>query len=348
MKRIDKLINRIVESLDPEVFTQDKSLKPEISQALKAVADDLLAQVKTMSGLPVPVLSTILTGSEVGPDFDSKSDFDLHLVVDYSEYPNPELVKNFLAAMAKNYNNKGYTLKGKKIEVFFQDSATELVAPGVYDLVSNSWVKAPSKEERTEISLEAKNLATRYSEEVKNLYSELDKVGQNLTLDLARGFLVKKLSLEQDIRQMRREGLSKGLFGDGNIAFKLLRRDGTFDKLNKIESEMKKKLLFVEDLEMINRVDDLYKAAKERWKKSNDERDFVRALELFADLAELQLKEKKLQLDLTKKKAATSQPAGRKSLEDQAKKLADDVKTLEKRFNDAKQSAENKKKEIAA
>jgi GNAT superfamily N-acetyltransferase len=230
------------ESLDPRFFGAGDQLDPQVRSRLLAVADDALSTLKDWGVESLPVQAKILTGSETSGDYDEFSDLDLHLVVDLSKSKDPKVLKNFLDAIAKNYNGKGLKIGGRSVEIYFQDASAELVAPGVYDLVAGAWAKHPGDTSRHEPSASAVALAQSYADQARALRAEFDSSDQS-QLDQVRGYQERARALLNSIKTMRREGLAQGLYSDGNIAFKLLRRNGGFDALSAVTDGAKKALL---------------------------------------------------------------------------------------------------------
>lgn len=246
---IAKLLNKpqsrasrlLVEALDPKFFSDGKSLDPAARSALLAVARDVIDDARS-NGTNPDVQGIILTGSQVSADYDAASDLDLHIVVTLPEDEAGKVLKLYLDTLAKNYNSKGYKLRGQAVEVYFQDSTSNLVAPGVYDLVAGDWSQKPG-EDRHEIGEAPKLMAAEYLKQAKALEQELPK---DLGADLARGYLARADILREAIRALRKQGLANGLYGDGNLAFKLMRRNGTFEILNKIVAKTRKAILGVD------------------------------------------------------------------------------------------------------
>jgi hypothetical protein len=221
------------EALDPRFFGPGDDLDPAVRSKLLAAADDALAGLKDMWPDPPRVVQRILTGSETGGDYDELSDLDLHLVVDLSTAPNPRMAKGFLDAYAKVFNGRGLRIKGRPVELYFQDSAGELVAPGVYDLDAGAWARHPDDVSRHEPGQAAVDLARAYADQARALRAEWDTSDRSLA-DQARGFQERARALRDAIRAMRAKALAQGLQSDGNQAFRLLRRNGGFDALQAV------------------------------------------------------------------------------------------------------------------
>lgn len=241
--KIAKLFIKIRESLDPKFYPTQTDLDPTVRQSLLDIANDAINGL-TSIGLTPPVATIVLTGSETSPDYDSFSDLDLHVIVNIQQLQNPQVYKTLLDLYAKNYNSKKLKIKDHDVELYFQDASDNLIAPGIYDLMAGVWVKHADSEAH-EIPAEAKALAKTFSDAIIELKAEFD-LSDSHSVETAKEFLVRSDAVMDSIRAMRKEGLAIGLYGNGNLAFKLLRRDGSFDKLDKIKDLAKKTVLGAE------------------------------------------------------------------------------------------------------
>jgi len=243
MNRSESLLTRMAnEELDPRFFSDKLDLDPAVRTALLSVADDVKRSLRDQ-GVELNAETVVLTGSETGGDYDDHSDLDLHFLVDFDKHP--KMMASFLAAHAKVYNNRGMRLRGRPVEVYFQSASEPHLSPGVYDLVKGTWLKAPSEEEQTRSapSHGAKELARMYLEQASLLKAELD-VSAPGDKDAARGALTRATEMMAGIKAMRSAGLhSGGLRSDGNTTFRLLRRNGAFEKLNAVVKVARDRLL---------------------------------------------------------------------------------------------------------
>lgn len=223
-------------NLDPDFFDPDNKLKQDIRDVLM----DVLADVKqelAKKDFDLEDEGVILTGSLVDVNFDKNSDVDFHVLVDFNKFDDPTLVQNFLQSFAKNYNNR-FNLRGRNLELYFQDSREPHISPGVYDVVNNDWIIPPEgvKIVRTpQMLLAADSIKKRIDRFVKE-YEEADKSDK----DIVVAHLAKLQGFFSSLRDMRKRALSAGGLGSfGNQVFKLLRRNGAFDSLTKLITRAK-------------------------------------------------------------------------------------------------------------
>lgn len=213
------------EELNQEFF-DDKHLDPRVREVLIDVYEDVIAGLKE-KGYDLDVKFLILTGSLMGVNYDEQSDIDFHIGVDTSVLDKP--VIDLLGYYAKEFNNKNYTLKGRDLEIYFQDANEPHEAPGIYDVLNDKWIKEPSME-HIEISDDAKALAQKYLNAIskfESAYAGLDKSRNSIAM-----FLSKLRMFFDTIKTNRKEGLQEsGEKSVGNQAFKLSRRNGALEKL---------------------------------------------------------------------------------------------------------------------
>jgi len=221
--RLGQMI-REAQELSPDFFDEDNKLLPEVRKVLLKVTDDVLANLAEREHNITPTF-IVLTGSLTGPDWDEYSDIDLHLGVDFGEFEDESLARDFLLYYAKEFNSRNYDLKDHHIELYFQDDKEPHLAPGLYDIQNDKWLKYP-KEERYEIPETVAKEAQGILDEVENFIKRYRK-----EKPIPTPFLEDLREYWQDIREKRKTGLEEGLHGHGNLVFKALRRNGALKKL---------------------------------------------------------------------------------------------------------------------
>jgi len=222
--------------LDPKFFDDKNRLHPSVRQVLLDVANDVLADLKEKVSIE-PVF-IILTGSMTGLNWDDESDLDLHIGIDFSAFPEDEvgLYKNLLSYYARNFNANKYTLKGRNIELYFQDTKEKHESPGIYDLVHDMWVKTPDQT-MAHFNSRVKEVASNYLREVSILLFEWEEVPRN-RVDVKK-FLDKVNAYMKGVVEMRKQSLlTDGMNGFGNQVFRELRRNGTLPKLANLRKEV--------------------------------------------------------------------------------------------------------------
>lgn len=240
MKLANKILSNFNESelldlkLDPTFFTKENKLDPKVIKVLKAVLADVMAKLKKQKVIFEPA-GVILTGSLTSVNYDEGSDVDFHVLVDFSQFPDPDLMRNFLTYFAKNFNGK-FDLRGRDLELYFQDANEPHISPGIYDILNDTWLMPPSGE-KIEKTKEMQDAAANHKLRAKAFAKDWAKIDKKNKVDVNR-FLSIITHYFEGIRTMRKEGLATGgLASVGNQVFKLLRRNGTLELITKLMHE---------------------------------------------------------------------------------------------------------------
>ena len=234
MSKLQQILNsfNIKETLNPKVWENPSEPKkstmvPKVREALERIAEEFVDYL----GDDVFVEDVILTGSLSNFNWSEFSDFDLHIVVDMSEYDDDELYKE-LFNLKKQLFNDTHNIKifGYDVELYAQDSEEPHVSSGVYSVMNNEWVNVPKKMnlEIDKVALESK---------IKNWTDKIDNAVES-------GEIKPLESIKDKLKKYRKSGLE----GDGelsyeNLVFKFLRRSGHIQKLfDAINQETDKEL----------------------------------------------------------------------------------------------------------
>jgi hypothetical protein len=234
MSKLQQILNsfNIKETLNPKVWENPSEPKkstmvPKVRVALERIAEEFVDYL----GDDVFVEDVILTGSLSNFNWSEFSDFDLHIVVDMSEYDDDELYKE-LFNLKKQLFNETHNIKifGYDVELYAQDSEEPHVSSGVYSVMNNEWVNVPKKMnlEIDKVALESK---------IKNWTDKIDNAVES-------GEIKPLESIKDKLKKYRKSGLE----GDGelsyeNLVFKFLRRSGHIQKLfDAINQETDKEL----------------------------------------------------------------------------------------------------------
>ena len=237
--------------LNPNFWDEDEfwQLNREVRDATLHLRDDVLLALK--EELKTPKISFkyekfIFTGSLTGANWDETSDVDLHFLVDFQSYDDPELLHQFLLFFAKAFNENKFTLKDHFIEIYFQDTEENHRSPGMYDIEADEWIKSPDCI-IVPITKEHREKAAKFFGEINNYVemwnSELADDPEKF-LGILRNYLAK-------IKKYREEGLNgeDGMYSFENMVFKLLRRNGALKTLVTLMRNVKRKLFDVDSKE---------------------------------------------------------------------------------------------------
>ena len=216
------------DELNPKVWT-DYTIDEDIRKELAKIAEDYFESIELGE---VKLKDIMLTGSNCNFNWSKYSDFDLHLVMDFSEINDDvELVKKYLDAAGKVWNSQhDITIKGYDVEIYSQDISEEHTSSGEYSLMNDEWIKKPSKQDFTP----DEDLIRKKS---KLLMEAIDEMEEDLEKGIEYEELMTKLKkIWKKIKEGRKAGLEKeGEFSIENLVFKLLRRNDYITKLLSIK-----------------------------------------------------------------------------------------------------------------
>jgi hypothetical protein len=222
------------DELNPKVWT-DFKIDDQIREDLLRIGQDFFegTDIKT------DVLDIVLTGSLCNYNWSEKySDYDLHIIVNYSEIDeNMELVEKLCDYAKKIWNEQhNIKIKGYDVEIAIQDKDDLDVAikegrmGGVFSLLHNKWIKRP---EKVEFQPDEKMI----SEKAKTIMMTVDDIDEQVDEDKYDAFKEKIDKVWKKIKDYRQSGLESesGEFSIGNLVFKLLRRNGYIQKIMELK-----------------------------------------------------------------------------------------------------------------
>jgi len=219
----------IQDTLVPEVWDNNK-LKPEVREKLLQIAQDFFDSLELPKGTKLKDIK--LTGSLANYNWSKFSDFDLHLVLDFSEIDDDEeFVRNYFMAKKGIWNDAhDITIYNFPVEVYVENEGESHTASGLYSILNDEWIVVPKKKEvmidKDDISTKAEDYITQL-EQVQQLYNdgEYEEV------------INKVDKIKERLRDMRSSGLEKGgEYSVENLAFKVLRRSDIIGQLNDLKS----------------------------------------------------------------------------------------------------------------
>lgn len=219
------------QELNPKIWPNGK-INSRVRLRLMDIADDFFATLKIDWLKPLDIL---LAGSMANYNWSKYSDFDLHLLLDFSDVDeNVDFVHEYFTAKKKLWNEEHENLMiyGFPVEVYVQDISEPLVSNGIYSLYKNKWVVEPSRDAIKSLGTEKETIKAKAIETMK----KIDAL-YNATFDISYGYDGEKIiaqikKLINIIKGIRKESLSNGgEMSAGNIFFKILRRTGYIEKL---------------------------------------------------------------------------------------------------------------------
>lgn len=204
----------VKDTLNPKVW-DGWSMRPVVRYRLLLIAEDFL------SYLGDPAYEDIrLTGSMANFNWTSKSDIDLHPIIDFSKVDdNTELVRELFMAKKSLWNNEhDIEIYGFDVECYAQDVSDPHYAGGMFSILKNEWIKRPTRER---VTIDA-NAVRSKANDLETLVNKAVKDSDTEHLDL----------LKKKLKKLRQSGLERGgEFSVENLAYKALRNAGVLDKL---------------------------------------------------------------------------------------------------------------------
>ncbi|MCK9428430.1 MAG: hypothetical protein M0R17_00285 [Candidatus Omnitrophica bacterium] len=220
---ISSLILR--KELNPKIWN-NFNLVPDVADTAKKIAKDysdfMLKNLKDAE-----VSEIYFTGSLANYNWSNYSDFDIHVIIDYSDINKDiDLVGDYFwdRTLLYRLDNK-FEISGFEVELNINNITPLRKNAGVYSLLYDEWVQKP---DTNKIIIDFK-LVKEKAAAIMNM------------IDDSRCDLNNLINIKEKIRKMRDSGIDKyGEFSIENLAFKILRRTGYIDKLKKEISEYSK------------------------------------------------------------------------------------------------------------
>jgi len=219
---------------DPDA--QEMKMRPEVRDRLLEIAYQFLEY----TDIDFVVTDIVLTGSLANYNWSKYSDFDIHIITNFNQFPDNqiELYKE-LFNLKKVLFNKTHDIRlfGYEVELYVEGESDAHFSSGVYSLLYNEWQHKPEKDT---IKID-KETVERKSKQWMNI---IDGVLENIEdedVDTAKELIDK---YKEKLRKFRQCGLEKnGENSSENLVFKILRRNGYLEKLRGASHEILDKKL---------------------------------------------------------------------------------------------------------
>ena len=219
--------------LNPLIFGVDETVDPEVRELLLKVANYFWEGLE----IPEPFKDVLLTGSSVNYNYTPTSDIDLHIVVDFDKFDNPELLKKYFDEAKLNWNRVHDLKLGKQnIEVYIQDNEDHPEYRGEYSLMNDKWLRRPSY---VSIDIPDEEIEKK-TKLFKQQIDKLEKTGK----DNPEKAIELTNKIKERLKNFRQAGLDKdGEYSLENLAFKDLRNTGYLEKLSNLKNSFIDKTL---------------------------------------------------------------------------------------------------------
>lgn len=232
------------DALNPNFWHRSENavkLRPEIKKRLLEIAYEFIDFI----GVDVFVEDIIMTGSLANFNWSKFSDVDLHLVINYEQFPKDivPLYEELFNLKKMLFNDRhNIKIKGYDVELYPQSSEqTTKESAASYSILFDEWLTKP---ERKNIKLDKKAIEFK----LKNWMKDIDSVIKHASdddLESAKKIIKK---YKDKIKSYRRVGLDKGgEFSLENLVFKALRRSGYIEKLHDFENKLVDKKLSLKE-----------------------------------------------------------------------------------------------------
>jgi len=231
---------KIKDSLNPEIWTNDK-LSQKVKSKLIKIAEDFIKELDIPS--EIKIKDIIFTGSLANFNWSKFSDIDLHIVLDFSEFDaDTKIIEDFFYAQKAIWNQEhDITVFKYPVELYVQDVNHELVATAIYSVLNDKWILKPKREKFKVDKQTIKNKADKIISQLKDIRDNYKDEDYILVVD-------KVKSLKNKIKQMRNAGLEKGgEFSIENLVFKVLRRTSFMDQLDSFKAKAYDNLMSVSE-----------------------------------------------------------------------------------------------------
>ena len=242
-KPIDLISFKPKKSLEPHVWI-DGRLNSQIRLQLLDIAYDFISTLNINWSEPKDI---ILTGSLANYNWSEFSDFDLHIIMEFSKIDERvDFVNEYLYSKKKDWNasHSDLNLYGYPVELYVQDINSINNSSGIYSLFNNKWIKKPKKDNIKSIKLD-KFLIKEKSLNIINKTESFEiKVKQEEDKVKLKKILKEINNLIDKIGKMRKYGLLRsGEMDSYNIIFKVIRRLGFLKKIFELKNKIYDKIM---------------------------------------------------------------------------------------------------------
>ena len=210
------------ETLNPKIWNNDNTIKPEVYQKLKNIADEFLKYIE----IPLNIVDIEIVGSNASYNYNENSDIDLHIIVNNEvNYVEPEILRQLYNSKKNSFNDHyNLDIDGIPIELYIEDVKDGNATNGRYSILKQEWVLFPQpiKYDIPDISADLEKMWDKYNEVINGTDPQ------------------KILDFVNEIYMMRKLGLATdGEASVGNLVFKELRNADVLTKLKEKYYELR-------------------------------------------------------------------------------------------------------------
>jgi hypothetical protein len=221
------------EELSSSIWDNEQ-LREEVKDHLLQVSHDFM----DFMDLDVNIQDLLLVGSMAGYNYSKYSDIDLHIVLDFGDISeDKELLRRYFSLAKSKWNrSRGTILSGHDVEVYVEDMEDERIPTATYSLTKSDWINRPS---RDKMVIDYSGVTKKVNEKMTEI-EELESLYQAEEYEEAYEM---GTNLRSKLRNFRQSGLDRdGEYSNENLAFKVLRRSKSLDRLNDITKKSYKNM----------------------------------------------------------------------------------------------------------
>lgn len=231
---------KIKDRLNKDIWDA-KNIKPEIGQKLIRIAKSFISDISLPQNIKIK--DVLFVGSLANYNWSKFSDFDLHIVIDFSEFEeDKDFVKSFFDAQKNIWNeNHDITILGYPVEIYVQDKDHEMTSSAIYSLLNDRWLAKPEKKS---FKLDKPLVIGK----IKNFFGKLKVIEEFFKAGEYEKVIEKIKKIKDRIKTMRKSGLeSGGEFSTENIIFKILRRTDFIEIINNYKNKAYDELMSINE-----------------------------------------------------------------------------------------------------
>jgi predicted nucleotidyltransferase len=200
-------------------------MNPKVRENLLEIAYQFISTF----GTDVVISDIIVVGSIANYNWSKYSDVDLHILVDYNQYPkqSKELYVEFFDLKKIVFNQKrDIKFFGFDVECYVEDADIKGVSGGVYSIMDDEWIEKPNKSDLKKPNVE---MVKKKSKQWMRLIDSALKNIEDETPETIKSIIK---NYKEKLKKFRMSGLSgEGEMSIENLVFKVLRRNGYIEKL---------------------------------------------------------------------------------------------------------------------
>ena len=227
------------DELNPKIWESSDKMSPKVRERLLDIAYEFIEFL----GVDVVISDVVMMGSLANYNWSRFSDVDLHLIADFKQFSEKELLLyEELFKLKKTLFNDNHNIKiyGYDVELYVQDDV-KAFSSGEYSVLFDEWKNKPKKE-KVEIDTE---LIKNKSEHWMKIIDEVIEDSKEKSLESGVDSINK---VKDKLKKYRTAGLEDGgEMSDENLVFKVLRRNGYIQKLFDFRNEYQDKKLSLKE-----------------------------------------------------------------------------------------------------